>query len=164
MSQRISFSRNSDLSSVELNLLADLSRLIVTAALSLHVCKLMDLMHIQRIDLILEWCVVCCTAPLAVVPGRAAPLGVEIDAVVVRVPSHVVPVRKGCHRQWRRHLHACSLVFDTEYLLHRLLACIDNILERSEAGASKDLRKSVQALARVPHSLVRVRRSNFNTS
>ena len=32
MSQRISFSRNSDLSSVELNLLADLSRLIVTAA------------------------------------------------------------------------------------------------------------------------------------
>ena len=33
MSQRISFSRNSDLSSVELNLLADLSRLIVTAAI-----------------------------------------------------------------------------------------------------------------------------------
>ena len=32
MSQRISFSRNSDLSSVELNLLADLSRLIVTVA------------------------------------------------------------------------------------------------------------------------------------
>jgi hypothetical protein len=32
VSQRISFSRNSDLSSVELNLLADLSRLIVTAA------------------------------------------------------------------------------------------------------------------------------------
>ena len=61
-------------------------------------------------------------APLAVVPGRAAPLGVEIDAVVVRVPSHVVPVHKGCHRQWRRHLHARSLVFDTEYLLHRLLA------------------------------------------
>ena len=29
---------------------------------------------------------------------------VEIDAVVVRVPSHVVPVHKGCHRQWRRHL------------------------------------------------------------
>ena len=28
-----------------------------------------------RIYLILEW---CCTAPLAVVPGRAAPLGVEI--------------------------------------------------------------------------------------
>ena len=26
--------------------------------------------------------------------GRAAPLGVEIDAVVIRVPSHVVPVRK----------------------------------------------------------------------
>ena len=33
-------------------------------------------------------------APLAVVTGRAAPLGVQIDAVVVRVPSHVVPVRK----------------------------------------------------------------------
>ena len=65
--------------------------------------------------LILEW---CCVAPLAVVPGRAAPLslGVEVDAVVVRVPSHVVPVRKGCHRQWRRHLHTRSLVFDTEYL------------------------------------------------
>ena len=54
--------------------------------------------------------------------GRAAPLGVEIDAVVVRVPSHVVPVRKGCHRQWRRHLHARSLVLDAEYLLHRMLA------------------------------------------
>ena len=71
------------------------------------------------LDLILEW---CCAAPLAVMPGRAAPLGVEIDAVVVRVPSHVAAVRKGCHRQWRRHLHARSLVFDTEYLLHRLLA------------------------------------------
>ena len=56
------------------------------------------------------------------VPGRAAPLGVEIDAVVVRVPSHVVPVRKGCYRQWRRHLYARSVVFDTEYLFHRLLA------------------------------------------
>ena len=55
----------------------------------------------------------CCVTPLAMVPGRAALLGVEIDAVVVRVPSHVVPVRKGCHRQWRRHLHARSLVFDT---------------------------------------------------
>ena len=53
--------------------------------------------------LILEWW--CCVAPLAVVPGRSASKGVEIDAVVVRVPSHVVPVRKGCHRQWRRHLY-----------------------------------------------------------
>ena len=44
--------------------------------------------------------------------GRAAPLGVEIDAVVVRVPSHVVPVRKGCHRQRRRHLHALGLGAD----------------------------------------------------
>ena len=42
--------------------------------------------------------------------GRAAPLGAEIDAVVVRVPSHVVPVHMGRHRQWRRHLHARSLV------------------------------------------------------
>ena len=38
-----------------------------------------------RIYLILEW---CCVAPLAVVPGRLAPLGAEIDAVIVRVPSH----------------------------------------------------------------------------
>ena len=59
-------------------------------------------------NLILEW---CCVAPLAVMPGRAAPLGVEIDAVVVRAPSHVVPVCKGCHRQWLRHLHARSLAF-----------------------------------------------------
>ena len=31
--------------------------------------------------------------PLAVVLGRAAPRGVEMDAIVVWVPSHVVPVR-----------------------------------------------------------------------
>ena len=43
MSQRISFSRNSDLSSVELNLLADLSRLIVTVALVLVACRLSNL-------------------------------------------------------------------------------------------------------------------------
>ena len=49
--------------------------------------------------------------------GRAGPLGVEIDAVVVRVLSHVVPVHMGCHRQWRRHLHARSLVLDTEYYI-----------------------------------------------
>ena len=60
-------------------------------------------------DLILEG---CCVAPLAVVPGRAAPLGVEIDAVVVRVPSYAIPVRKGCHLQRRRHLHARCLVFE----------------------------------------------------
>ena len=59
---------------------------------------------------------------LTVMLGRVSPLGVEVDAVVVRVPSHVIPVRKGCHRQWRRHRHARSLVSDTEYLLHRLLA------------------------------------------
>ena len=59
---------------------------------------------------------------LTVMLGRVLPLGVEVDAVVVRVPSHVIPVRKGCHRQWRRHRHARSLVSDTEYLLHRLLA------------------------------------------
>ena len=40
---------------------------------------------------------------LTVMLGRVSPLGVEVDAVVVRVPSHVIPVRKGCHRQWRRH-------------------------------------------------------------
>ena len=59
---------------------------------------------------------------LTVMLGRVSPLGVEVDAVVVRIPSHVIPVRKGCHRQWRRHRHARSLVSDTEYLLHRLLA------------------------------------------
>ena len=60
--------------------------------------------------------------------GRAAPLGVEIDAVVVRVPSHVVPVHMGRHRQWRRHLHARSLVLDAEYLLNRMLAlCLDKL-------------------------------------
>ena len=49
---------------------------------------------------------------LTVVLGRISPLGIEIDAVVVRIPSHVIPVRKGCHRQWRRHRHARSLVSD----------------------------------------------------
>ena len=29
-------------------------------------------------------------APLTVMPWQTAPLGVEIDAVVVRVPSHVI--------------------------------------------------------------------------
>ena len=42
--------------------------------------------------------------PLTVMSGRIAPLGIEIDAVVVRVPLHVLPVRKECHRQRRRHL------------------------------------------------------------
>ena len=42
--------------------------------------------------------------------------------------------------------------------------CESEILERSKAAASKDLRKAVQALARVPHSLARVRRSSFNTT
>ena len=46
---------------------------------------------------------------------RIAPLGVDVDAVVVRVPSHVAPVRKGRHRQWRCHLQARSLVLDTEH-------------------------------------------------
>ena len=44
---------------------------------------MMSCEYVLRIFLILEW---SCAAPLAVVPGRAAPLGVEIDAVVVRVP------------------------------------------------------------------------------
>ena len=74
---------------------------------SLLICIAVGLRLNIRIYLILEW---CCVVPLAVVPGRAAPLGVEIDAVVVRVPSHVVPVHMGHHRQWRCHLHARSLV------------------------------------------------------
>ena len=37
---------------------------------------------------------------------RAAPLGVEIDAVVVRVPSHAIPVHMGRHCQWR-HMYVC---------------------------------------------------------
>ena len=49
------------------------------------------------------------------------------SSVVVRVSSHVIPVRKGCHRQRRRHPQARSLVFDTEYLLHRLLALLLDI-------------------------------------
>ena len=48
----------------------------------LHRLLALRLDKLYRIYLILEW---CCTAPLAVVPGRAAPFGVEIDAVVVRV-------------------------------------------------------------------------------
>ena len=71
--------------------------------------------------LIFEW---RCAVPLAVEPGRAAPLGVEMDAVVIVVPSHIVPVRKGCHRQWRRHLHAHSLVYDTETLLHEVICLV----------------------------------------
>ena len=56
----------------------------------------------------------CCGSALAeiLVLGRAAPLRVEVDAVVVRVPPHVVLRRKGCHRQRRRHLHALGLVAD----------------------------------------------------
>ena len=68
--------------------------------------------------------------PLTVMPGRIAPVGIEIDAVVVRVPSHVLPVRKGCHRQRRCHPLARNLVFDTEYLLHRLRALLLNKLPR----------------------------------
>ena len=47
--------------------------------------------------------------PLTVMPGRIAPLGIEIDAVVVRVPSHVLPVLKRAA---------------TECLLHRLPALL----------------------------------------
>ena len=32
-------------------------------------------------------------------------LWVEINAVVVRIPSHVVPMRQGCHRPRRCYLH-----------------------------------------------------------
>ena len=71
----------------------------------------------------------CSGVALEVVVLRgAAPLEVEIDAVVVQVPSHVVPVHTRCRRQWRRHLHARSLVLDPEYLLHRVLALrLDNL-------------------------------------
>ena len=58
-------------------------------------------------ELVLEG---CSRVTLVVVLRRAALLGVEIDAVVVRVPSHVVPVRMRCHCQWRRHRDVPSLV------------------------------------------------------
>ena len=41
---------------------------------------------------------------------------------IIRVPSHVIILRNGCHRQRWCHLHARLLVSDPEYLLHRLLA------------------------------------------
>ena len=43
---------------------------------------------------------------LVVVLRRAAPLGVEINAIVVRVPSHVVPVHMGCHHPKQTRLRA----------------------------------------------------------
>ena len=87
-------------------------------------------------------------APLAVVLGRAAPLGVEIDAVAVRVPSHVVPVHMGRHRQWRRHLHARSLVLDAEYLLHRMLALRLDKLPRLVRHRRSNARKREGAVRR----------------
>ena len=57
---------------------------------------------------------------LDVVVGRAAPLWVKNNAIIIRVPSHVILQRNGCHRPRRRHLHARFLVSDPEYLLHRL--------------------------------------------
>ena len=83
----------------------------------------------------------CCMEYLTVMLGRVSPLGVEVDAVVVRIPSHVIPVRKGCHRQWRRHRHARSLVSDTEYLLHRLLALRLDKLPRLVRHRRSDARK-----------------------
>ena len=80
-----------------------------------------DEMNVVRMLLMLCVCVLV---------RRIAPLGVDVDAVVVRVPSHVAPVRKGRHRQWRCHLQARSLVLDTEHLLHRLLALRLNKLPR----------------------------------
>ena len=68
--------------------------------------------------LILDECcayVVVVVVVCVCVVRHIAPLGVDVDAVVVRVPSHVAPVRKGRHRQWRCHLQARSLVLDTEY-------------------------------------------------
>ena len=43
--------------------------------------------------------------------GRTAPLRFENNAILVRVPSHAILLRKGCHHQRRRHLafmHAFS--------------------------------------------------------
>ena len=85
---------------------------------------------------------------LTVMLGRVSPLGVEVDAVVVRIPSHVIPVRKGCHRQWRRHRHARSLVSDTEYLLHRLLALRLDKLPRLICHRRSDARKCESAVRR----------------
>ena len=61
----------------------------------------------------------CCGGMLAVVIGRAAPLRVENNVVVIWVPLHVMllrGLRDGCHRQRRRHLHTRLLVVaDPEY-------------------------------------------------
>ena len=60
---------------------------------------------------------------LTVMLGRVLPLGVEVDAVVVRVPSHVIPVRKGCHRQWHMDMELMILdsCFYTETAMPRLI-------------------------------------------
>ena len=47
-------------------------------------------------ELILEG---CCIAPLTVMPRRTTPLGIEIDAVVVQVPSHVQEKSKEATKQ-----------------------------------------------------------------
>ena len=80
----------------------------------------------------------CCGGMLAVVIGRAAPLRVGNNAVVIRVPSHVILLRKGCHRQRRRHLHARVLVSDLEYLLPRLLALRLGKLPRCKLHRHRD--------------------------
>ena len=61
---------------------------------------------------------------IGVVIGRTAPLRVGNNAIIIRVPSHVIILRNGCHRQRRRHLHARLLVSDPENLLHRYITCL----------------------------------------
>ena len=81
-------------------------------------------MYVKRIDLVLEGCYL---GALAVVIGRVArplDLRIEVDAVFVRVPSHVTLVRKQVAPPPAAvcHLHVRSLVSDAVYLLHRLPA------------------------------------------
>ena len=75
-------------------------------------------------------------------------LRVHVNAVVVRVPSHVILLRKGCHRQRRRHLHARCVVFDAEHLLHRLLALRLYKLPRFVRHSSSHARKCESAVRR----------------
>ena len=73
--------------------------------------NLLDSCGIKRIYLILAG---CCGGMLAVVIGRAAPLRVGNNAVVIRVPSHdVVLLRNGCHRQRLRHRVTFMRVFSS---------------------------------------------------
>ena len=79
--------------------------------------------------------------------GRAAPLRVGNNAVISRVPSHVILLRKGCQCQRRRHhLHARILVSDPENLLHSacFLFTFDKIPRRSGSIAQDLLGRSTR--------------------